>query len=141
MARRRPTASCARCGRRFEPCRYNAHHQNYCTDVSCVTERRRQRQRDLYRKRYRHNELFRQAEQARCREAISRRRSATAESTVTTPPENPAARLNIELFTAGLLAQMIGSNDLEEVRGAAQALQQRGRRLAVTAQSTRGSPW
>ena len=138
MAQRKRTATCAHCGRLFSPCRYNAHHQTYCTDSACVTERKRQRQRHHYRKRYRHDESFRQAEQARCRQGIVRRRSLLA--AIITPPTPAPPSLNIELFATGLLAHIIGSNDPQEVRVAAQALQQRGQSLALVADSVRTSP-
>ena len=138
MARRRPTATCARCGRHFHPCRYNAHHQSYCTDVPCVAERRRQRQREYYRKRYRHDEPFRQAEQTRCRKAMIRRR--TPLPTVITPLEPAPSFFDFHLLATGLLAHIIGSNDPNQVHSTAQALQRRGQLLALAAPSARASP-
>jgi len=49
--------------------------------------------------------------------------------------------LNFELFATGLLAQIIDSSDPDEVRNAAQSLQQRGQRLAMAARSSRESPY
>ena len=131
MARKR-RAYCQRCGRQFTLCRYNRHHQNCCTHDACVIERRRERQRVSYGKRYRENDAFREAEQNRCRER-GRRVSA-----VEAP--RPVAAINVELLAAGMLAQMIDSSDPAEVLGTARALEQRGQRLAVFAQSSRGSP-
>lgn len=138
MARRKRTANCARCGRCIKLCRYNAYHQKYCTDVSCVTERRRERRRNSYRKRYRDDAHFREAEQTRCRRNIRRRRIRCA--TAKDPSDTSLTPLNFEFFVTGLLAQIIGSNDPGEVHDAAYSLQQRGQRLAIATPTTRGSP-
>ena len=140
MARRNRTANGVRCGRNLTLCRYNAYHQKYCTDASCVTERRRERQRSRYRKRYRYDQPFREAEQTRCRQSIAQRRGRCRKPMTCPAPTLPIP-LNFEFFATGLLAQMIDSSNPDEIHNAARSLQQRGQRLAIAAQSTRGSPY
>jgi hypothetical protein len=138
MARKR-SAICERCGRRFTVCRFNRHHQKFCTHPACVAERRRERRREHYRRKYRHDAAFREAEQKRCREALQRRRKQGAGSADTGAAETLPAQ-NVELVTAALVAQMIDSSDPIEVFRTVRRLEHRGRRLAVAAASPRGSP-
>jgi hypothetical protein len=120
-------------------CRFNRHHQRFCTHRACVAERHRERAREHYRQKYRRDTAFRGAEQTRCREALQRRRKQRADNTDTSGPESLPAH-NIELVTAALVSQMIDSRDPIEVFRTVRRLEHRGRRLAVAAGSPRGSP-
>lgn len=69
---------CQHCGGRFKVCRYNGHHQKFCTRKRCVADRKRLRQRRCYRAQYRSDEAFRESERKRAREGMARRRAAGA---------------------------------------------------------------
>lgn len=140
MARRRRTATCRRCGRKFRICRFNAHHQQYCLHPDCVTERRRERQRQYYKKKYRDDAGFRGAEQMRCREGARRRRQEKGAETVA-PVEAVFSSVNMDLVTLGLLAQLNESSDQRVVEATARRLERRGRELTVSGGSARASPF
>jgi hypothetical protein len=139
MPRRRRTSNCERCGRRIQLCRFNAHHQKYCSTPDCKAERKRERQRKSYQKRYASDEAFRSSEQRRCREAIAARRSQSAEHPASAPPIAVIA-VDVELMATGMLAQMIDSNDPAEVLASARGFEQRGQLLTLSTESARASP-
>ncbi len=140
MAGHRRTADCERCGRRFKVCRYNAHKQKYCTVDSCVDERRRERQREYYRKKYRQDAEFRASERTRCHAGLHRRRRAAPIAPIAPDAPDVTSEMDVELVTAGLVAQMIDSGDPQEVREMTRRLQRRGQRLAMGLSHSRSSP-
>ena len=138
MARRVRTAICARCGRKFVVCRFNGHHQQYCRDPDCVAERRRERQRAYYRKKYRADAGFREAEQVRCREGARRRRQE--KDAAVSADEGDLALVDLALVTAGLVSQLIDSRDPSAVAASTRGLERRGRELSVSGGPARASP-
>lgn len=80
---------CVHCGRRFRVCRYNGHHQKFCTRKKCMTDRKRLRQRKWYRNQYRSDEAFRESEKERAREGIARRRSVGDDGGDSVPGVDP----------------------------------------------------
>lgn len=139
MARRVRPAICARCGRKFVVCRFNGHHQQYCKHADCVAERRRERQREYYRKKYRADAGFREAEQARCREGARRRRQA--KDAAVSAAESDLSSVDLALVTAGLVSQLTDSRDPSAVAASTRRLERRGRELSVSVGSARASPF
>lgn len=147
MRRRREMRPCKRCERMFVVCGYNAHHQQYCTTAECVAERKRERQRKHYQAKYRSNAVFRASERERALARVRRRREAArcaGGAGVDLPGAGGAVSvlpdLNVELFAAGLLSQLLDSTDPEEVSHMAREYERRGRDLAVMGRPTRRSP-
>lgn len=148
MGGRSGVARCERCGRVYRPCRFNRHHQRYCLDAGCVGERRRERQRAHYARKYREDGSFQEAERERCRASLRERRAAPAVAA----PEGSSGAVSgelavsvglpcLELVATGLVAQLIGSNDPAEVLATARRLEARGQVVAaVAAVAARGSP-
>lgn len=131
-------SECGHCGRGFRPGRYNHSHQKYCLDRACVAERKRLRQRRSYRRRLDRNEGFRESERLRCRAAMrrlrARCRAGPCGGAVGLPAWSPT-----ELVLAGLIAQLTGTADPEQVLAFRSACLERGRCLAVRP-LVRGSP-
>lgn len=156
MGRRVDTKGCERCGRIFQPCRFNRHSQKYCTDEVCVQARRREQQRQRYKKKYRGDALFREAECRRCGEGLRGRRkagrtqapqqadrqgkalaaAATPDATVAKPPPS----FNMELFTTGFVSVMMNLPALPAVHETIRELERRGQQLAAMAALPQGSP-
>jgi hypothetical protein len=139
MARRRRSATCARCGRVFKLCRFNGHHQKYCGDPDCVSERRRERQRRHYNSKYRDDTAFREAEQDRCREGARRRRAGVVSGTIV-GPASVLPSVDLALVTAGLVSQLTDSRDPLAVAESTRSFERRGLELAVGGGSARASP-
>jgi hypothetical protein len=131
MANRRQRGICEHCSKNYLKCRFNTHHQKYCTRRTCVAKRRQARQRQDYRQRYRNDKTFAAAERERCRKAMRQRRDhahRTADQSLT---ESAPTKINLELLTTGLLSQWLDSNDPLAVEAAARRLESRGRQLAA----------
>lgn len=118
-------ARCEQCGRPFHPDRYNRHHQKYCLDPDCVLERKRQRQRADYRRRYSGDSAFKEQERARCRTGLRCRRQPKA------PVVVPALSSPSEEALAGLVALLHDTDDPLHVARHLDTYRERGRRLAV----------
>lgn len=133
MARRHPPAVCQHCGRTFRVCRFNYERQKYCGTASCTAERRRQRQRQYYRGKYRRDEAFRSAEQQRCRAGVHRRRAAARATGATAPQASPpeAGGGRSSAVLVGMVSQLTASDDPQVVRESVQRLAERGHRLAM----------
>lgn len=133
MARRHPPAVCQHCGRTFRVCRFNYERQKYCGTASCTAERRRQRQRQYYRGKYRRDEAFRTAEQQRCRAGVQRRRAAARAPGAAAPRGSPpvADRGFSAAVIVGLVSQLTASNDPQTVGESVRQFAVRGQRLAV----------
>ena len=140
MASRKEIGSCERCGTKYPKCRFNKHHQKYCTRHACVVERRRERQRQRYQKMYRNDRMFAESERERCRNDIRKRREHACQTADGIVAEKEVSRINIELLTTGLLSQWIDSKDPEEVKQAARRLEKRGQQLTLATTTVRTSP-
>lgn len=140
MANRKHMGTCEQCGTKYRKCRFNTLHQKYCTRKVCVVKRRQERQRQRYRKMYRHDQTFADAERERCRKGIRKRRENARQTATEVLADSTATRINIELLATGLLSQWIDSKDPVEVEEAARRLERRGRQLAVVTVAARGSP-
>ena len=140
MANRKEFGSCERCGRKYPKCRFNKHHQKYCTRDACVVERRRERQRQRYQKMYRTDQMFAESERERCRDGIQKRRADAHQAADGIVTESEVSRINIELLTTGLLSQWIDSKDPEEVKQAALQLEKRGQQLTLGTMIARTPP-
>ena len=116
MTSRKEMGICERCGTKYPKCRFNKHHQKYCTDPRCVVERRRERQRQRYRKLYADDQGFAESERERRRSSIRKRREDARQTVGEKVPDRDACQISLELFAAGLVSQWIDSNDLEEVK-------------------------
>lgn len=125
-AEMKPCCEC--CGREFVRCAYNGHKQRYCKVASCVEQRRRVRQSQRYKTKYRTEADFRNAEQARCLKALhARRRQVPAEQVAAT---GPSTEMLFHVIT-GLLAHLADSNDSGALAEQSRALERRGQRLAA----------
>ena len=132
---------CALCGRHEQKCRFNQHHQKYCTDKMCKIRRRRARQAQRYKKKYRDDKVFQESERERCAAALQKRRvEALNESVSKTVASAETQEVNVLLLARGLLAQLIDSDDPAEVIDAERRYVRRGQQLSNSAQSSRGSP-
>ena len=140
MANCKKIGICEECGTKYRKCRFNRIHQKYCTRKSCVVKRRQERQRQYYRKAYRNNKAFADAERDRCRKAIRKRREEVRQTSDEALADSTPTKFNIELFAKGLLSQWIDSKDPMEVEEAARRLEKRGQQLAVAPMSGCGSP-
>ena len=140
MASRKEMGICERCGTKYLKCRFNKYHQKYCTRNACVVERRRERQRQHYRKMYRNDQTFTESERERCRNGITKRRAHARQTADQIVAESTVKRINIQLLTTGLLSQWIDSKDPEEVEQAARRLEKRGQQLALERTTARHSP-
>ena len=140
MASRKKMGTCEQCGTKYPKCRFNKHHQKYCTRNACVLERRRERQRKRYRKMYRNDQTFAESERERCRNSIQKRREHVSQIADATLAEGKVSRINIDLLATGLLSQWIDSKDPEEVEQAARRLEKRGQQLALMTTRARGAP-
>jgi hypothetical protein len=140
MANRKETGTCEQCGVKYLRCRFNKHHQKYCTRKSCVIKRRRERQRMHYRRAYRNDTAFADAERNRCKNGIRKRREDARRRSDEVPAGSNPTIINLELFAAGLLSQWIDSKDPVEVEDAARRLEKRGQQVAVATLAVRGSP-
>ncbi len=140
MANRKQMGICEKCGTKYRKCRFNSLHQKYCTRKVCVVKRRQERQRQRYRKMYRHDQTFADAERERCRKGIRKRREDARRTADKVLADSTATKINIELLATGLLSQWIDSKDPVEVEAAARRLEKRGQLLAVATAEARGSP-
>ena len=132
-------ACCEWCGRGYERCAFNGHHQKYCREDSCVRERKRARQRPWYKNKYRSDPVFREAEQERCLKALQARRQE-APSNADPTEKSPSAQMLFFILT-GLLAQLADSDDAGALAETSRALGRRGQHLAVPMySSTLGTP-
>lgn len=117
---------CAHCGKHFKVCAYNAHHQKFCLRERCVRDRKRERQRESYNRRYSRDPSFREAERKRAREGIRRRRQAKA------PPTDASVLLfDSQDVVAGLVSQLADIADPVELQQAIHGYARRGRRLTL----------
>ena len=140
MPSRKELRTCERCGTKYRMCRFNKHHQKYCTRNACVVERRRERQRKRYRKIYGNEQTFAESERERCRNGIRKRREHARQIADKILAESEVTRINMELLATGLLSQWIDSKDPEEVEQTARRLEKRGQQLALSTSTARGSP-
>lgn len=156
----RPNLVCCHCGRSFKPDRFNHHHQKYCGLPECTAARDRSYRQQSTRQRLADDPLFRERERIRCREAMcavrARRKAAMARAAPPAPPSPPeesAEPAGAQLFTLtadssppeepaeplatstlaiyGVISQLIGSTDSDEVRRATMGYADRGRRLTA----------
>ena len=130
-AKRLPT--CRNCGRRFRPCVFNRHHQQWCSLPDCRRARDRARNRRYHRRRAASDDSFRQSERARCREAMRCRRMAKPDGGAAV-----SAAVSTDVLS-GLISQLVDSTDPDVVGRAAARDAERGRQLSV-ASRIRGSP-
>ena len=142
MAKRQESSLCEYCGRKYLKCRFNKHHQKYCTSKMCVIKRRQERQAQHYCRNYRNDKNFADRERERCREGIRKRREDARENIPNgiLATSSPPMRIDIGLLATGLLSQWIDSKDPMEVEAAARRLEKRGQQLAITTLSLRGAP-
>ena len=140
MASGKEMGRCERCGTKYPKCRFNKHHQKYCTRRGCVVERRRERQRQRYRKMYSNDQRFAESERERCRDVIQKRREHARQTVDGIVAEREVIRMNVELLTTGLLSQWIDSKDPEEVKQAARRLEKRGQQLTLAMTTASTSP-
>ncbi len=140
MANRKGIGICEKCGRKYRKCRFNKLHQKYCTRKICIKKRRQERQRQWYRKMYRTDQTFADAERERCRTGIRKRRKKGRQTADGVLTDKAATKINIEFLTSGLLSQWIDSKDPVEVEETARRLEKRGQQLALASVSSRGSP-
>jgi uncharacterized protein (UPF0371 family) len=117
----KPSGMCQRCSKGFTQSARNASRQKYCKRAVCVTDRRRERQRQHYTKRYHADEEFRRQERERCSVALKARRS-TAHRTA-------LMSVNDGLVIRGMLASMLESCDSHEVLEVARSYESRGQAL------------
>jgi len=130
-AKRLPT--CRHCGRRFKPCVFNRHHQQWCSLPECRGARDRERKRRYHLRRAASDSSYRESELVRCREAMRRIRTAG-------PDAGAAADAPVcSEVLSGLISQLVDSTDPEVVRQAAARYAERGRLLSVSCR-VRGSP-
>ena len=141
MAKRQESSICECCGKKYLKCRFNKHHQKYCTSKMCVIKRRQEHQRQRYRRNYRNDNNFADRERERCREGIGKRRENTRDKTpngMLVTCSSPM-RIDMGLLATGLLSQWIDSKDPTEVEAAARRLEKRGQQLAISTIPVRGS--
>lgn len=130
-AKRLPT--CRHCGRRFRPCVFNRHHQQWCALPDCRRARDRARNRSYHRRRSASDESFRESERVRCCEGMRRHR-------LTKPDAIAAVSAPVSSdVLSGLISQLVDSTDPEVVDRAAARYAERGRQLSVPSR-IRGSP-
>ena len=139
MATRKKSAICEDCGRKYLKCRFNKLHQKYCTNKRCVTKRRQERQRQRYRRNYRNDKDFADAERERCRNGIRKRRADARETLDEVSADDTQMPINIQLLARGLLSQWIDSKNPTEVEEVARRLEKRGQQLAIATVSVRGA--
>ena len=130
MAKKLPR--CAACGRAFRPNRFNVHSQIYCPHPECFRERKRERQRRSYNRRYREDLHFRRQERKRAL-AGNRRRRAAAEAARAGPDVAAGSVSAPELrdLIIGFVSHLAHSDDPAVVRGLMSGYADRGRRLAA----------
>lgn len=116
---------CAQCKRPFHPDRYNRHHQKYCLSPDCALERKRQRQRADYQRRYSGDTAFKDRERERCRTGLQCRRLPKE------PVVVPALSSPSDEALAGLVALLHDTDDPLHVAHQLDKYRERGRRLAV----------
>jgi hypothetical protein len=105
-----------------------------------MIKRRQGRQRQYYRRTYRNDKQFADAERERCKKNIRKRREYMRRSNDEKLSGSLRIPINIDLLATGLLSQWIDSKDPMEVEQAARQLETRGRQLAVTVVSTGSAP-
>jgi len=135
----RPNLVCCHCGRSFKPDRFNHHHQKYCGLPECTAARNRGYRQQNTQRHLADAPSFREQERIRCCEAMravrARRKAATARAAPPappSPPEEPAEPLAMSTLTMfGVISQLIGSTDSDEVRRATMGYADRGRRLTA----------
>jgi hypothetical protein len=118
---------CEHCGLPYEPDRYNADRQKYCTRPECVRERRRQRQRPWHKKRYAADAKFAAAAQERCAAANRRRRAAGMSRAG--PPADPPMLLHV---VVGMLSQLTDTADPVQLRASMAEFAARGQRVTLS---------
>ncbi|NQT19414.1 MAG: hypothetical protein HQ592_06895 [Planctomycetes bacterium] len=129
---------CEFCGRPFTPNHCNVSRQRYCTDPTCVLERKRKRQREWHAKQLVEDPEFREKWNTRCREANRLRRSTDRSGP--DPPgldHDPAVLSEVII---GLLSQITDSNDPVLLQASMREYAARGRRMALSAYSGKDPP-
>ena len=132
------TRICCRCGQRYAPCCFNAHHQACCPDPKCQLENRQERDRNRYRRKYNGPDAtFREEEKAR-RSAARRQEPRTA-LPVPVPPSvavllDPALGMQLQRLTwmvTGFVGAMTGESDPVFIHELASNYAAAGQRLSV----------
>jgi hypothetical protein len=118
---------CGHCSEPYQPDRYNADRQKYCTRPECVRERRRQRQRRWHNTRYANDTTFAAAARERCAAANRRRRAAGMSRAG--PPADPPMLLHV---VVGMLSQLTDTVDPIQLRVCMTEYAARGQRVALT---------
>jgi len=115
---------CAACGKPFTLCRFNEHHQIYCTRPKCVRKRKQERQRKSHNKRYREDPEYQAAKRKKSKDYMRERRrkeKASAEEKLSYDP--------MDILT-GVVSQLTSEDDPEVVRERLRSYSARGRQLS-----------
>lgn len=128
------TFICKACGKPFTRCRFNSHHQIYCTRLGCVRRRKQTRQRASDNRRYREDKAFQEKKRRKSRDYMRKRRQKEKEAAKAAKEYDPADVLT------GLVSHLTGEDNPEVVRESIKSYSSRGRRLSHCAAVTVRSP-
>jgi hypothetical protein len=140
----KPVSVLCSCGRRYVPDCFNAHHQQGCSHPACRRERKRCRDRLRYRRKYREDGAFREAEKQRrsgCRRlAKARARLALGPAPLGTICTAHSSGSDLEpqitelrCTVTGMVAIMAGDLEGDSVGELLSRCTERGRRLRLSA--------
>lgn len=128
------------CCQRWVKCDpYNKGRQKYCGDCRKIKDKEKKSR--YYNKRYRDDKAFQESERIRSREYSAACRKANSEPATTTivASESPAP-FDVMLFSCGMIAALIDSEDPAEVTAAVRQYESRGQRLASLLPTARAGP-
>lgn len=115
---------CAACGKPFTFCRFNGHHQEYCTRPGCVRRRKQARQRKSHNKRYRDDPEFQAAKRAKSKEYMRERRRREKEVAKKKRDYDP-----MDILT-GVVSQLTAEDNPDVIREQLRSYSARGRQLS-----------
>lgn len=131
---------CDECGRSFKICKFNAHHQKYCTRSGCVNKRKKIRQREYQNKRYHTDDKYKEKKRKAARLNARRRRNKNKlDAKVIQKKQPQKLEINSLEVLRGIVAQLTDECNPEVVHERLLSYEARGQQLSHLSAISRGS--